>query len=103
MLLKFGITNQEKHGSFLKIGGILGIIGYATTSLNIMVIILPSSLSYISASIGVISLISLYLFFIAHGIRNRDKYFIISGVLYLTGFLAGFLLGTILIINTPIF
>ena len=103
ILLKFGITNQERYGSYLEKGGILGIIGYASTNLNVMVYILPSYLSYISGFIGLISIMFLHIFFIVHGIRNRDKYFIISGVLYLTGLLAGFFLGAILFISNPIF
>lgn len=97
-MLKFGIINNERYRFTLKIAGILGIIGYALTIpfIGQIISIHLAFFAYFSF-FGGFFIIAEYIFLITHGIKNRDIYIGVSGIISLIGMLVTGIISGLLI------
>ncbi len=106
LMFNFGRVNQKEFGFYLKISGILGIIGYGLSIITISLIYIPigifSNLLLPFSYGGSIIIFGCYIFITLHGIKNKDRNLKIFGSLYLIGFILSTLVGIILAILFPL-
>lgn len=97
MLVCFGVTlillgkrNKETYGQILKASGILWVLAFLGYAIVFIALIFEMGIFFL---IGVLSYLSIpaAILTIVHGVKFKDKFFILAGIFYILSWLAIFI------------